>query len=67
MADSTQANWNAVIIVYGSKVLIKIGNKYWKQLENKQEMKRKNCINKQEITNVVCFKCYNHKTMACNY
>jgi hypothetical protein len=46
---------------------------YWKQLENKQEMKHSrfmkwnNCINKQEITKVVCFKCYNHKTMACNY
>jgi hypothetical protein len=68
MVDNTQANWNVIIIVYGSKdpsvrmvdeectclfnwiqsfnkhtkQLIKPklqGEHYWKQLENKQEMK----------------------------
>ncbi len=27
MVDSTQANWNAIIIVYGSEVLIKMVDK----------------------------------------
>jgi hypothetical protein len=45
---------------------------YWKQLENKQEMKASRFMNgtivltNKKITKVVCFKCYNHKTMTCN-
>jgi hypothetical protein len=46
---------------------------YWKQLENKQEVKHSRFIKNgtivfpnKKITKVVCFKCYNHKTMACN-
>ncbi len=46
---------------------------YWKQLENKQEVKHSRFMKNgtivfpnKKITKVVCFKCYNHKTMACN-
>jgi hypothetical protein len=50
-----------------------VGVGYWKQLENKQEVKHSRFMKNgkvvfpnKKITKVVCFKCYNHKTMACN-
>ncbi len=46
-------------------------HKYWKELENKQEMKHSRFMNETIVltnknTKVVCFKYYNHKTMTCN-
>ncbi len=38
----------------------------WKQARNETLKVGKNVLTNKKITKVVCFKCYNHKTMADN-